>query len=64
MLYRDEYYDADKDKDEPDDEGPDTNGGVNIAEVIVAKNRHGMTSTVELSWNPDYTMFGNLEKFR
>ena len=64
MLYRDEYYDADKEKDEPDSENENQSSGVNIAEVIIAKNRHGMTSTVELSWNPDYTMFGNLEKFR
>ncbi len=68
MLYRDEYYDADKEKDEPDasqnDAIPTTNGGVNVAEVIVAKNRHGTTTTVELSWNPSYTMFGNLDKFR
>ncbi|MDD6021857.1 MAG: replicative DNA helicase [Oscillospiraceae bacterium] len=63
MLYRDEYYDSDKDKDEPDD-SDGSNSGVNIAEVIVAKNRHGMTGSVELTWNPDYTMFGNLEKFR
>ena len=63
MLYRDEYYDNDKENSDKE-EANDSRGSVNIAEVIVAKNRHGMTSTVELSWNPDYTMFGNLEKFR
>ena len=63
MLYRDDYYDSDKDNSDSKEDEKETNG-VNIAEVIVAKNRHGMTSTVELTWNPDYTMFGNLEKFR
>ncbi len=62
MLYRDEYYtDEEKDKD---NESEEEKSGVNIAQVIVAKNRHGTTADVDLSWNPDYTMFGNLEKFR
>lgn len=65
MLYRDEYYDGEKDKDAPDaEQNENANGGINVAEVIVAKNRHGGNGTVELSWNPSYTMFGNLEKFR
>ena len=44
FLYRDEYYNPDTEKK-------------NIGEVIVAKNRHGETGTVELVW------FGGIQKF-
>lgn len=62
MLYRDEYYDAEKedDKDEPEEEKP----AINKVEFIVAKNRHGPTTTVEAMWNGDYTLFSNLETLR
>ena len=33
----------------------------NIAECIVAKNRHGETGKVELRGLPEYTSFGTLE---
>ena len=33
----------------------------NVAECIVAKNRHGETGKVELRWMPEYTAFGTLE---
>ncbi len=46
FLYRDDYYNEDSE---------------NIAECIVAKNRHGETGKVELKWVPEYTMFGTLE---
>lgn len=48
FLYRDDYYNEDSEKR-------------NIAECIVAKNRHGETGRVELRWMPDYTAFGTLE---
>ena len=48
FLYRDDYYNADSDKH-------------NIAECIVAKNRHGETGKVELRWLPEYTSFNTLE---
>ncbi len=48
FLYRDDYYNEDSEKR-------------NIAECIVAKNRHGETGKVELRWMPDYTAFGTLE---
>ena len=51
FLYRDDYYNSDSEKR-------------NIAECIVAKNRHGPVETVELGWNPDYTMFTTLERNR
>lgn len=44
FLYRDEYYNQDSDKK-------------NIGEVIVAKNRHGETGSIELVW------FGEIQKF-
>lgn len=44
FLYRDEYYHDDSEKK-------------NIGEIIVAKNRHGETGTVELVW------FGQVQKF-
>ena len=48
FLYRDDYYNEDTEKR-------------NIAECIVAKNRHGETGKVELRWMPEYTAFGTLE---
>ena len=48
FLYRDDYYNEDSEKR-------------NIAECIVAKNRHGETGKVELRWMPEYTAFGTLE---
>ena len=48
FLYRDDYYNEDSEKR-------------NIAECIVAKNRHGETGKVELRWMPEYTTFATLE---
>lgn len=48
FLYRDGYYHEDA-------ENPD------IAECIVAKNRHGETGKIELRWVPEYTMFATIE---
>lgn len=48
FLYRDDYYNEDSEKH-------------NIAECIVAKNRHGITGTVPLYWMPQYTMFATIE---
>lgn len=50
-LYRDGYYN--KECENP-----------NLAEAIVLKNRKGSTGTVELSWLPEYTSFGSVEKRR
>ncbi|MBU5420825.1 replicative DNA helicase [Acetanaerobacterium sp. MSJ-12] len=51
FLYRDEYYNRDTED-------------VNIAECIVAKNRHGEVDTVKLSWDGSYTRFASLETYR
>ena len=48
FLYREDYYKEDTQKR-------------NIAECIVAKNRHGETGKVELRWMPEFTAFGTLE---
>lgn len=59
MLYRPDYYKGEKeDSDEPEAPQPD----VNIAEVIVVKNRHGETGTVEFAWDGEHTLFVQLEK--
>lgn len=48
FLYRDEYY---------NENSPDKN----LAECIVAKNRHGETGTVKLQWRGEYGQFSDLE---
>ncbi len=47
FLYRDEYYDAENAGNEDS----------SIAEVIIAKNRHGATGTVKMGWIGRYTKF-------
>ena len=51
ILNREDYYvnDANDDAD------------TSIAEIIVAKNRHGSTETVKVDWNPEFTKFSNIE---
>ena len=48
FLYRDDYYHEDS---------PEKN----LAECIVAKNRHGETGTVRLQWLPQFTTFSDRE---
>lgn len=48
FIYRDDYY------------NPDTEEK-NVAELIVAKNRHGETGTVKAQWLPQYTTFSDRE---
>ncbi len=49
FLYRNEYYKTDA--------TPGENNAANIAEVIIAKNRHGSTGTVKMGWIGQYTKF-------
>ena len=49
FLYRNEYYKTDA--------APGENNAANIAEVIIAKNRHGSTGTVKMGWIGQYTKF-------
>ena len=48
FIYRDDYYNKDSEEK-------------NVAECIIAKNRHGETGTVKLQWLPQFTTFSNLE---
>lgn len=49
FLYRDDYYNEDSESH-------------NLAECIIAKNRHGETRTVELQWLPEFTTFSGIER--
>ena len=48
FLYRDDYYN-------------DSDENHNLAECIIAKNRHGETGTVKLQWLPQFTTFADRE---
>lgn len=48
FIYREDYYNKETEKQ-------------NIAECIIAKNRHGETGTVELQWLPQFTTFADRE---
>ena len=49
FLYRDEYYDTSASDD-----------SASVAEVIIAKNRHGSTGNVKVGWIGKYTKFRTL----
>ena len=49
FLYRDDYYNEDSENH-------------NLAECIIAKNRHGETRKVELQWLPEYTTFSSIDR--
>lgn len=51
FLYRDEYYHPDTDKK-------------NIAEVIIAKHRHGEIGTVDLIWLGQFQKFLDYDRYR
>ena len=59
MLYREDYYSTGE-----TDSAADEEQSVNKCQLIIAKNRHGPTTDVDIAWNPDYTMFSNLETIR
>ena len=48
FIYRDDYYNENSEEK-------------NVAEIIVAKNRHGETGTVKVQWLPQYTTFSDRE---
>ena len=54
FLYRDEYYKVSESSD------PNSDNNASIAEVIIAKNRHGSTGTVKMGWIGKYTKFRTL----
>ena len=50
FLYRDAYYNRDSEEQ-------------NVAECIVAKNRHGETGNIKMAWDGEHTKFAGLEIF-
>ncbi len=52
FLYRDEYYNT----------GDASDQEVSIAEVIIAKNRHGSTGKIPMGWIGKYTQFRTVAK--
>ncbi|MBQ9806823.1 MAG: replicative DNA helicase [Clostridia bacterium] len=52
FLYRSEYYKT----------GEEANQDTSVAEVIIAKNRHGSTGTVNMGWNGQFTKFITIDK--
>ncbi len=55
LLYREGYYKNEKER--PEDVRVDT------AELEVAKNRHGPTGTVHLTWDAEHTLFTVRDRF-
>ncbi len=52
FLYRSEYYKSNE----------AGNQDTSVAEVIIAKNRHGSTGTVNMGWNGKFTKFVTIDK--
>lgn len=50
-LYREDYFNRESEEH-------------NTAELIVMKNRHGNTGTIQLQWMPEYTTYASLERYR
>ena len=58
FLYRSDYYNNDRNAPQGQEDGapaPDT------SEIIVAKNRHGKTGEVQVSWSGEFTQFTALD---
>ena len=51
FLYRSEYYKTEE----------AANQDMSIAEIIIAKNRHGSTGSVNMGWNGQFTKFVTIE---
>ncbi len=50
-LYREDYFNKEAEEH-------------NTAELIVMKNRHGNTGTIQVQWMPEYTTYASLERYR
>ena len=56
FLYREAYYSTEVDEDKQDQID------ANKTELIVAKNRHGATGSIELTFDKEYTRFRSVDK--
>lgn len=56
FLYREDYYRSDVSEEKQDDID------ANKTELIVAKNRHGATGTIELTFDKEFTRFRSVDK--
>lgn len=56
FLYREEYYKSELDEDKQDEVDE------NHTELIVAKNRHGATTTIEMTFDKEFTRFRAVDK--
>jgi replicative DNA helicase len=66
FVYREEYYLRNKEPREGSEEWfkweTDLKASENRAEIIIGKQRHGPTGTIKLSFEPQFTRFGNLAR--
>ena len=74
FIYRENYYLQNEEPQQKASETPEhlqkrheewearVRATQNLSEVIIGKNRHGSTGTIQLFWNGEYTQFGNLAK--
>ena len=66
FIYREEYYlfrqQPKEGTPEHDQWQTDMDRVLNKAEIIVGKQRHGPTGSVDLFFRPEYTKFGNMER--
>lgn len=56
FLYREDYYRNEQDEDKQDEID------ANSTELIVAKNRHGATGSIEMTFDKEFTRFRSIEK--
>lgn len=56
FLYREDYYRNDVSEDKQDDID------ANKTELIIAKNRHGATTSIELTFDKEFTRFRSVDK--
>jgi replicative DNA helicase len=73
FIYRDDYYLAQREPKQTAFENPakyeeahtrwkaDMERAHNRADIIIGKQRHGPTGTIEVFFEPEYTRFGNLD---